>query len=247
MSSNIKSYPQHGFTLVELAIVLMIIGLLIGGILRGQELMENARITTTIQQTKSYDAATTTFRDSYAALPGDMINPDTRLPNCTTGSSCDVDGDANGLVGTAITSLTGTVGLTGENQTFWLQLAAANLISGVNSTATGTQSWGNHFPTAKISGGFMITQASMAAATPMQSASGLYLVLKQSPTSGAINEATGTAAISPLRAGQFDRKLDDGFPVSGDVRGVGTTACTAATYTESSTTKDCNLLIRVQN
>ena len=64
MTLKLNRTSQSGFTLVELAIVLMIIGLLIGGILRGQELMENARVTSTIQQTKAYDGATTTFRDS---------------------------------------------------------------------------------------------------------------------------------------------------------------------------------------
>ncbi|MCB9991587.1 MAG: prepilin-type N-terminal cleavage/methylation domain-containing protein [Rhodospirillales bacterium] len=74
---------QAGFTLVELAVVMIIIGLLIGGVLKGQELIANAQITGTASAVKSIDAATTTFRDTYAALPG--ISP-TRLPVCQTAS-----------------------------------------------------------------------------------------------------------------------------------------------------------------
>ena len=73
---------QAGFTLVELAIVMIIIGLLIGGVLKGQELITNAQITATVAQVKSIDGATTTFKDMYNALPGDMLNPAGRLPNC---------------------------------------------------------------------------------------------------------------------------------------------------------------------
>lgn len=73
---------QNGFTLVELAIVMTIIGLLIGGILKGQELMQNARVTATVAQVKSYESATFTFIDKYSALPGDLVTASERLPGC---------------------------------------------------------------------------------------------------------------------------------------------------------------------
>ncbi|MBI3440941.1 MAG: prepilin-type N-terminal cleavage/methylation domain-containing protein, partial [Proteobacteria bacterium] len=77
-----KTYQQKGFTLVELAIVLTIIGLLIGGILKGQQLMQNARITATMGQIRAVESATTTFRDTYGGMPGDLANAATRVPNC---------------------------------------------------------------------------------------------------------------------------------------------------------------------
>ncbi|MCD8566562.1 MAG: prepilin-type N-terminal cleavage/methylation domain-containing protein [Alphaproteobacteria bacterium] len=61
---------QKGFTLVELAIVMIIIGLLIGGILKGQELIANAQITNAVTQIKGMDGAVATFRETYNAFPG---------------------------------------------------------------------------------------------------------------------------------------------------------------------------------
>ena len=73
---------QAGFTLVELAIVMIIIGLLIAGVLKGQALIGNAKVTAQVAQVKAIDAATSTFKDMYAGLPGDILTPGTRLPNC---------------------------------------------------------------------------------------------------------------------------------------------------------------------
>lgn len=87
---------KNGFTLVELAIALMVIGLLIGGVLKGQELIENARVTQTVRQLKSYDAATLIFRNTYNALPGDIKRPN-RIPNCTD-EACSMAGDGNGRI-----------------------------------------------------------------------------------------------------------------------------------------------------
>jgi prepilin-type N-terminal cleavage/methylation domain-containing protein len=74
---------QKGFTLVELAIVMIVIGLLIGGIFSGLRLIENAQISKTIQDLKSIESAALTFRDTYGRLPGDLRNPAVRLVNCT--------------------------------------------------------------------------------------------------------------------------------------------------------------------
>ncbi len=63
---------QSGFTLVEIAIVLVIIGLLLGGILRGQELIQNARVRNIIDQQNSVKAAFFGFQDRFRMTPGDL-------------------------------------------------------------------------------------------------------------------------------------------------------------------------------
>ena len=89
---------QAGFTLVELAIVMIIIGLLIAGVLKGQALIGNAKVTAQVAQVKAIDAATSTFKDMYSALPGDLLNATNRLPNCA-GAPCNVAGNGDGSIG----------------------------------------------------------------------------------------------------------------------------------------------------
>ena len=65
---------QTGFTLVEIAIVLVIIGLLLGGILKGQEMITQAKIKNVINDFNGITAAVTSYQDRYRALPGDDLN-----------------------------------------------------------------------------------------------------------------------------------------------------------------------------
>ena len=79
-----KMIPNRaGFTLVELAIVITIIGILIGGVLKGQQLVEQARLASVVTQVNNYRTANSIFRTTYNELPGDMIDPDARIVGCT--------------------------------------------------------------------------------------------------------------------------------------------------------------------
>ena len=66
-----KNNKQSGFTLVEIAIVLVIIGLLLGGVMKGQELIKSAKVKALIQEINGYSAAFNTYLDKYGAIPGD--------------------------------------------------------------------------------------------------------------------------------------------------------------------------------
>lgn len=257
-----KTTTQQGFTLVELAIVMTIIGLLIGGILKGQELMLNARVTATIAQVRSYEAAATTFRDSFAAIPGDMPNASVRLPGCAT--NCDAgNGDsivgASGWSGTWATqaaALTGS-GTNDETTLFWLHMLQADLISGVSSEGfTGiAPAWGITHPAARINGGFVAGYANGQNAPPGGSGrpTGMVLALVTSPTA-ALATTAGIQPLTAAKAAQIDRKMDDGRPSSGFVQSYGLgTSCngtpaggSANSYVESVTSNDCGLLFRIQ-
>lgn len=84
---------QQGFTLVEIAVVLVIIGLLLGGILKGQELISSARVRALADQQAGIQAAYFGFIDRYRAVPGDM---DPTAAETAIGVTINTGGDANG-------------------------------------------------------------------------------------------------------------------------------------------------------
>src|SRR5713101_5855001 len=87
---NRKKSTETGFTLVEIAIVLVIIGLLLGGILKGQEMITQAKIKNVIDDLNGITVAITSYQDRYRALPGDDKNATTRW---TTQAPASGDGD----------------------------------------------------------------------------------------------------------------------------------------------------------
>lgn len=121
---------SDGFTLVEISIVMMIIGLLIGGTFGGMKLVESSEISRTIRDLKAIDSGALTFKDTFGRLPGDIVSPTTRLPGCTS-PPCSRGGDGNrtiGLSGTGMQSEALTV--SSEKFTMWPHLVAAGLIDG---------------------------------------------------------------------------------------------------------------------
>lgn len=252
----VKSHLTHdrsqaGFTLVELAIVMIIIGLLIGGILKGQELIANAQITATSSQVKAIEAAMTTFRDSYSAVPGDMATPGARLPNCVAAPCTDAGNGNNRVDDTTAAAVAVTAN---ENSTFWTHLAAADMIGGVSSTSTDVAVWSNQLPAAEIGGGFTVGYAAAVAATPGAAGNpvaGHYLALRLEPNT-ALAAAT-SLVLTPTQAARIDRKLDDGVPGTGGTLAAGTagaatcwTAGPPTVYNEAQTGILCGLYIRVQ-
>ena len=224
---------EKGFTLVELAIVMVIIGLLIGGILKGQEMIANAQVSATVAQIKGVTAATNTFQDMFDALPGDITNPGVRLTNCAA-APCNTAGDGNSQIG----GVPGTVA--GENLSFWAQLNAADLLQGVDGSAVAA--WGRALPSAKAGGGLTVGFTATGALTTGLGTGrgGHYIMLQGTPG------AAASAALTGSEAARMDRKMDDGIPGTGSVIGSGAAACgTAAVYTENADQVACAISARL--
>lgn len=264
---------EKGFTLVELSIVMIIIGLLIGGILKGQELIANARLAAAISKVKAVDAALNTFRDSFNGIPGDL--PSTRLPNCLAGTVCAVavaapDVGMDGRIGNPTGQSTGT-GQTAdlENVRAWAQLAAVDLIGGVsNVTSGGNIESGVTVPSADIPGQMYlgyeastavpVGYAGGAVGTATAARAGHYILIHQGITgptgTSAAAAAATTGSLLATQVSRIDTKLDDGKPNSGSVLAMGAASaagCSTATgdpgiYNMAATTAVCGAYVRIQ-
>ena len=121
---------QTGFTLVEIAIVLVIIGLLLGGILKGQEMITQAKIKNVIADFSGVSAAYHGYQDRYRAIPGDDPNAATRWAVAPVATA----GDGHGVVGGLYNTAADAAGAAGESRRWWDHLRRAGFVSG-----TGTQ------------------------------------------------------------------------------------------------------------
>lgn len=250
-----KYTAQKGFSLVELSIVLVILGLLTGGILSGQSLIRAAEVRAASTEFQRYTAAIYTFRDKYFALPGDFNKAtdfwgeaDADQATCETTPStgtetCNGNGDGQVL---------GVAPNHSEPYRVWQHLANASLIEGQYTGADATLSGGAsayvagiNMPASKIPNGF-------------------WLITWQSSSSGSLTNFAYSAGhmlritggvMTPEECWNVDTKLDDGKPATGKVRGFKGSAAIpvttranqpagpadlAAEYNFAFTSKSCN-------
>lgn len=132
---------RAGFTLVELSIVLVIIGLIIGGVLTGRQIIENAEITNAINSVQAYQAQFQTYVQNYGALPGDDSNASTRFSTLsTTGGG---NGNGNGTLEGTFDDVTSNS--KAETRLVWADLRAAGLVKNQVSDASSTAQPTNPF------------------------------------------------------------------------------------------------------
>jgi prepilin-type N-terminal cleavage/methylation domain-containing protein len=123
---------QNGFTLVEIAIVLVIVGLLIGGVLKGQEMITNAKLKRIERDNAGLLAALYTYQDRYLQLPGDDAVAENRFSVYVAADNPNGDGDGKIGLGDDWDLAISTAWLDGTQETlkFFAHLRAAGLISG---------------------------------------------------------------------------------------------------------------------
>ena len=190
---------ERGFTLVELAIVLVIIGLVLAAVLKGQELIVSARLKSTISAAGEVSSAAQTFRDKYGALPGDYSKGIARLDsNGNLGWT--IDGDGDGVVdgdGVALPAANE------ETILFWNHLAAANMIAGVSPVGIATI--GDGIPSAPVGGGWTIRNELVVGKTTHWLSLGSAV-------------AVPIGVVNSEQALLIDEKADDGRPGTGSIR-----------------------------
>ena len=180
---------QKGFTLIEIAIVLVIIGLLLGGVLKGQELINTARVRAMNNTVDGITAAWFSFQDRYRAFPGDYLTAqsEVNLPGKPAG------GDGNGLVDD-----------NNERARVWVHLEAAGYLTGGYTDDSGTVVADNYAcpPTTCPDNGF---------------GSGMNLSYGEMVQNGVsdTHELISGRGIPIEVIAELDRKVDDGSPDSG--------------------------------
>jgi prepilin-type N-terminal cleavage/methylation domain-containing protein len=210
---------KHGFTLIELSIVLVIVALLVAGILVGRELIRAAEIRATINQKEKFDAAVNTFRGKYACLPGDCAR--------ATSFGFATNGNGDGRIG-ADNSCTNNC-FSGSTESFtemdavWSQLSSVGLITeSIAMPASITQPiTGINSPKLKLPsrGGWWLFSGIMLLNSYLtQSDSTLLNRHVFWLTGQLLMDDTGAAIIDPVDAFAIDSKMDDGMPMTGSVR-----------------------------
>ena len=192
MQKVIRKSRQAGFTLVEIAIVLVIVGLLLAGVLKGQELIEQSKVKRTISEFDAIFAAVETYKDRYKFLPGDDPNAATRWTTVIAGAAA-TSGNGDGVM-TATLAQVFAGGVGNEGGLAWQHLRAAGLVSGDMST---------------------VANSTRPEGTPFNSSYGFGV----SATAFGLGVTPTFCASLPAKAAeQLDRQLDDGRPGTGKIR-----------------------------
>ncbi len=183
---------NNGFTLIELAIVLIIISLIVVGIVSGQSLIRTAKINSVISDVESYGSAVNVFRKKYHSWPGDM--PD--AVSYWGGSTANGDGDD-------------MVEVSGEELRAWQHLSASEMVVGAYA-GTGDYTLKTNLPASQLPAGAFLLIYNNTAISGKQ---GNHFEIGAISGTTAINNSI----LTPTEARSIDLKIDDGLALGGKV------------------------------
>lgn len=183
---------QCGFTLIEIAIVLVIIGLLLGGVLKGQELINSAKVKNLASDFKNIPVYIYSYQDKYRALPGDDKDILAHLGIASSGGAALGNGLIDGIwIPTALTD---------ESLLFWQHIRNAKLATGASTLPTSTAGIKAYLPTNAMGGTVGIQSGSTPSITGLKGSSIIC-----------------SSGISGKFVTQLDTALDDGDPTTGSM------------------------------
>ena len=202
-----KVKKQNGFTLVEIAIVLVIIGLLLGGVLKGQEIIESSKIKTLAKDLNGATAMFMAYQDRYRGVPGDDV---TAAEITARGWGAVTTGDADGFIGVAATANTAAQMFPTPSAESLAALQALRSAGFLTGTGTST-------------------------VAPLNAAGGLMGFTSKVMAFGDQNVVC-YSGLSGKQAGALDRLLDDGVSTTGSVRSSSAVTTAAAVIAATAAT-----------
>ncbi len=184
---------QPGFTLIEIAIVLVIIGLLLGGVLKGQELINSAKVKNLAGDFKNIPVFIYGYQDKYKALPGDDASVATHVTGGTicTPAAANLCTTNNGIIDGAWNA----TAITSESFVFWQHVRLGGFAPGSTDTTSA-----NYLPKNAAGGTIGVTNVANTAITGL---TGSYIICSD--------------AIAGKFAKQLDTLLDDGNTATGSM------------------------------
>ena len=207
---------QSGFTLVEIAIVLVIIGLLLGGVLKGQELVNNAKVKNLANDFRGISSFVYAYQDRFRALPGDDRAANTHLNGGTNAAAANL---GNARINGAWNSVTNT----DESFLFWQHVRLAGLATGSTAIAAA-----DYIPRNAEGGVIGVTSDPLlTAANPIAPYPASFYVCSQ--------------GIQGRFARQIDTTLDDGNTQTGTIRAITDNQVNVADATNVTAAMDAQL------
>ena len=211
-----KFAAQRAFTLVELSIVLVILGLLVGGILVGQDLIHGSSVKKQITQIEQYRTSMNSFRDKYHGIPGDLRAATANGFGMIARAGTAGHGDGSGLIDGCVTNGR-DAGC--ETLLYWTDLSFAGMLTPTLNTATDAAAT---ITAATLNQYLPLGSLGSTAITVFTDGSMNYFQLTNvtSATAGVYSLAP---TLTPMDAFNIDEKLDDGNPLDGSTRAMGGT------------------------